>query len=139
MPIIEDPTGKDKEVKQEYDSPFLSEKLFNTESNILEEWATGQTWYQYESPFLYAFEPKAQDVMIEPEVEEFQGRVPMDSPEMEEQESFDEELFLEGEYGILNGENCARVKYTLGEEEGFEYDVPALGAATADHSLKEIA
>lgn len=77
---------------RDVESPFLDEELFIGKSE--EEWEP-RAALDTESPFQSAFE---------------QGRGQMDSPEMEEPESFD--------------------------EEHFEYD---LGSATNEHPLREIA
>jgi hypothetical protein len=96
-------------------SPVLDEEFFVGEP--AEEWGPRAAALAAESPFQSAFE---------------QGRGQIDSPEMEEPESFDEEVYSETETGVVGGDNRVRVKNTSDGEEHFEYDVPALGSATND-------
>lgn len=87
-----------REPKHELDSPFLNEELFvDEEAEAAEAWETRLMGLQ--APFLEAFG------------EEYEVT---DSLEMEEPESFYEELFPEGETGRERRKNRARVKKTDG-------------------------
>jgi hypothetical protein len=72
MSIKKIPRWHDQESTPEPASPFLSEELFTTAADSPEERTTGHTWYQSESPFLYAFDPEGQEAMLAQEAEAYE-------------------------------------------------------------------
>jgi hypothetical protein len=110
-------------------SPFLDEELFVGESE--EEWEPRAEALVAESPFVGALEER---------------RSRFDEDQLEEEEAPEDLEELYGhvhEHELDQGEELVELKETEGlesdEEEYFEYDVPALGSATNDHPLREIA
>jgi hypothetical protein len=73
MPIQKPPRRSGQDLTEEPASPFLSEEIFNAELDILDKQAAEATWYQRETPFLYAFQSAAQNEPVELENEEFDG------------------------------------------------------------------
>jgi hypothetical protein len=122
-PSQETPRWNNEESTPEPASPFLSAEIFNTTSDIPDELTTDQTWYQSESPFLQAFEPQDQEMIIEREAEEYEGDTGggalaedlVDEPDGEEEAAYPD--FSTNESEALEPEALAELDEARYDEE----------------------